>query len=200
MNYLDALKQFALDVCSSATTYTLNQAGIEKILSYHHPVKLGSMYTKASKYIIRCRALGGRRDKNLKNSSSAGEFYKNSILGMVKDLPLYNGRNEELDVENLRDELDFTYSPIALKNRCPCDSSSLVIGSDHTNNSQLRVVKMNEFREFYDEIKYEAFGDVSYCQIHSLVDMVRECYGETGKQILIVELGPGIGFWINRVG
>ncbi len=30
--------------------------------------------------------------------------------------------------------------------------------------------------------------------------MVKECYAKTGEKVLIVELGPGIGYWINRVG
>ncbi len=195
-----ALKKFLLDICDTAITYKVDHADIEKILSYQQPVRIGSSYTKSNIFQLNCRGISGRSPNDYTNVSSIGEFYKNSILGMVKNLPVYDGNGEWLDVESFTGELDYAYHPIHLIDRCPRDPRSLVFGTDYNNNSELRFVEINEFREFSDSIKCEAFGNTSYCQIHSLVDMVKECYAETGKKVLIVELGPGIGYWINRVG
>jgi len=200
MSHLDALKEFALDVCNSATSYKVDQAGLEKILSYDEPVKISSGYSKSGKITIRCRSIAGRSNKKNPGSTSLGEFYKNTILGMVRDLPVYNGKNEWIDVESFQGEIDFTYNPIPLKDRCLSDPSSLVFGSDESSNHELKFAKMSEFMAFSDSIRYEAFGNDSFCKIHSLVEMVKQCHAITGKQVLVVELGPGVGFWINRIG
>ena len=187
-------------ICDTAETYSVGRDDIDKILEYDSPIKIGAAYVKGKTYPINWRPLAGRKEKKLPNSSSPGEFYKNSILGMVRNLPVYDGNGKWLDVANLRGELDYGYHPTCLLDRCQNDPHSVVFGSDHINSTELRVVEMNEFKKFADEIKFEAFGDDSFCRVHSLVDMVKECYEVTGKKVLIVELGPGIGYWINRVG
>ena len=200
MHYRSAFQGLIQSICDSAETYSVGHDDIAKILTYGRPMEIGASYVKGKTYHIKCRPLAGRKEKNIPNSSSPGEFYKNSILGMVRNLPVYDGKGQWFDVENLRGELDYGYHPTCVLDRCPSDPRSVVFGSDHINSAELRFVEMNEFKEFADEIKFEAFGDDSFCKIHSLVDMVKECHEVTGKKVLIVELGPGIGYWINRVG
>ena len=199
-NIRSILKRAIQTICESATTYRLSNDDIDKILEYDQPLRIGYNYTKANTYSFRCRGISGRQEKNAPNSSSVGEFYKNSILGMVKNMPVYDGSGKFIDVESFKGALDYGYYPASLLDRCPSDPHSIVFGSDHINSSELRFVEINEFKRFSNQIKCEAFGDDSYCRIHSLIDMVRECYEVTGKKVVIVELGPGIGYWINRVG
>ena len=43
------------------------------------------------------------------------------------------------------------------------------------------------------------FGNLSYCKIQAVVEMVKECYERIGEKVLILEIGPGIGFWVNKI-
>ena len=196
----DALKDFILEVASTAKSYEVDPLDLEKFYSYEDPIRIGAAYSKQRSFTIKCRGVATRQEKNQEGSESPGEFYKNSILGIIRDLPVYNGNCEWIDWDSFKGSVDFSPKQIPLSDRCLGDPSSIVFGAEASIASELKYVQNLEFSRFCNEVKYEAFGKDSYCRIQSLVDMVRRCYAETGRKVLVIELGPGFGYWINKAG
>ena len=194
-------RKWMLDIFATSSTYELKDSDVVKFFNYLSPLLLGSKYTlEGVPQSINYRSVETRREKGEVNASSPAEFYKNTILGVIKDLPSYDGSGQFIDVENFNGELDFNPNIVALSDRDLGDASATVFGSHESSPSQLEFACVSEFLGFSDRIKFENFGRDSYCKVQSLVDMVQECYAETGSKVVIVELGPGIGYWINRVG
>ena len=95
---------FLLNIFKSASTYAVDGADVEKFNQYFEPLKIGASYTNKNSYKIQVRDVHRRR---VVLKLTSGEFYKNTILGVIKGLPLYDGSFKELDVETLSGEIDF---------------------------------------------------------------------------------------------
>ncbi len=196
----ESLKLFLLNIFKSASTYAVDGADVEKFNQYFEPLKIGASYTNKNSYKIQVRDVHRRRVTMSNPKLTPGEFYKNTILGVVKGLPLYDGSFKELDVETLSGEIDFNPKKVSLVDRCSSSHNSTIFGAHGANPAELKFVSRSEFSEFMDKSKHESFGEDCYCKVDSLVEFVRQCHAETGKKVLIVELGPGLGYWINRAG
>ena len=113
---------------------------------------------------------------------SSAEFYKNTILGVIRDLPVYNGNCEFIDIEEFSGEIDFSPKEVSLMDRFVGGPHSTILGAHGANPSELKFVSKSEFSVFMDQVKYESLGEDCYCKVHSLVDYVKQCHAEIGKK------------------
>ena len=185
-------------VTDSATSYTIFSEQLEVFSQFIRPFKYGLAFTKRGTFSINYRATGNRYDDD-GNPMTPGEYYKSTILSAVNNLPAYDPFGNWLSGEAVSD-LSYKLPSLPLSRRLP-SQSELIIGSLHLSDNieSLEILSLSDFLELsIHDRKYESFGLDSYCQIDSLVDFVSSCYHRYNRPVTIIELGPGIGYWINK--
>ena len=166
-------------------------------MQFRSILKYGYLYSfdKSSFGAIRGCATRLNQDNQ---SISAGEFYKNTILGVAFNQPSDDGHARWIDQERYLNNASFSNVCTSLDKRFPSNKDTLLIGSSSDGN--LLLDSLGSIINSNVDLKIESFGEESYAKIISLVETVERCYLTTGTQVLIIEIGSGYGYWINKAG
>lgn len=196
-----SIRKLIKGVASTSDEYRLSEEEINHFTKYSDLIKIGLIYRKSKhEYSIRVRPSDRRVCPSTGKIMSPGDYYKNTIFAAINDQPSYDGYGEWLDTSiKKQDPGNFFASCKSLNERIP-KHSNLVMGSNNDNGSDFHVIQSSELKKSIYNTEIESFGNDSSAQISSLVNFSTKCFEKTGKPILIFELGPGIGYWINKVG
>ena len=149
------------DVVSSATSYSLQEQQVSKFSQFRSILKYGYLYSFDKSSFGAIRGCATRLDQE-NQSISAGEFYKNTILGVIFDQPSYDGHARWIIQERYLNDATFSNVCTSLHNRFPSNKDMLLIGSDSDGN--LLLDSLGSIIDNKLDLKIESFGEESYAK------------------------------------
>ena len=181
------------EIVSSATTYTFSDVNMNSFFKYSHIFENGFNFARQKWRIIHRSSKNRREESN--RPITEGEFYKNTILGISSNKPVYDGYCNWIDQADYKGNYAFNQPLRNYQDYLP-PKTSILIGSENIDSNDLKIASVRELLSLNTNLVNNNFCD--QLQITRLIQLVEECYQVNHEKVLILEIGPGIGYWVNK--